>query len=157
MSPDTRWYVVHTYSGYENKVKVNIETENCFRYSSVCVENICAKKSPREIAIRLNYAGMRDINLLADLTNYVMLDVGLPMHAFDNKIVDAINVIEADGETVMTTLEGEEHTPPKGAVLISDKNKEPVAIAGVKGGLKSGISDKTNSVLFEAAAFVLLN
>ena len=140
---------------YENlpEIKVNIESENCYRYSALSVDNISVKKSPREMAIRLNYAGMRDINLLADLTNYVMLDVGLPMHAFDNKIVDAINVVEADGETVMTTLEGEEHTPPKGAVLIADKDKEPVAIAGVKGGLKSGISDETNSVLFEAAVF----
>ncbi len=135
------------------EIPIQIETENCFRYSSVSVDNITAKKSPREMAIRLNYAGMRDINLLADLTNYVMLDVGLPMHAFDNKIVDGINVIESDGEIQMTTLEGEEHKPPKGAVLISDKNKEPVAIAGVKGGLKSGISDDTNSVLFEAAVF----
>ena len=135
------------------EIAINIESENCYRYSAVSVDNISVKKSPREMAIRLNYAGMRDINLLADLTNYVMLDVGLPMHAFDNKIVDAINVIEADGETVMTTLEGEEHTPPKGAVLIADKTKEPVAIAGVKGGLKSGISDETNSVLFEAAVF----
>lgn len=135
------------------EVKINIETENCFRYSSVCADNITVKKSPREMAIRLNYAGMRDINLLADLTNYVMLDLGLPMHAFDNKIVKGINVVSSDGETVMTTLEGEEHKPPKGATLICDETKEPVAIAGVKGGLKSGISDDTNSVLFEAAVF----
>ena len=135
------------------EVKIDIETENCFRYSSVCVENIAAKKSPREMAIRLNYAGMRDINLLADLTNYVMLDLGLPMHAFDNKIVKGIHVESSNGEVVMTTLEGEEHKPPKGATLICDETKEPVAIAGVKGGLKSGISDDTNSVLFEAAVF----
>ena len=142
-------------SKYDNlpEVKINIETENCFRYSSVCVEEVNAKKSPREMAIRLNYAGRRDINLLADLTNYVMLDLGLPMHAFDNKIVKGINVLASDGGTVMTTLEGEEHKPPKGATLICDETKEPVAIAGVKGGLKSGISDDTNSVLFEAAVF----
>ena len=142
-------------SKYDNlpEVKVSIETENCFRYSSVCVEDVNAKKSPREMAIRLNYAGMRDINLLADLTNYVMLDLGLPMHAFDNKVVKGINVLASDGEVVMTTLEGEEHKPPKGATLICDETKEPVAIAGVKGGLKSGISDDTNSVLFEAAVF----
>ena len=73
------------------KIPVAIHTDNCYRYSSISVQNISAKKSPREMAIRLNYAGMRDINLLADLTNYVLLDVGLPMHAFDNKIVDAIN------------------------------------------------------------------
>ena len=142
-------------SVYDNlpEVKIDIETDNCFRYSSVCVSGINEKKSPREMAIRLNYAGMRDINLLADLTNYVMLDLGLPMHAFDNSIVKGIKVLSSDGETIMTTLEGEEHKPPKGATLICDDKKEPVAIAGVKGGLKSGISDDTNSVLFEAAVF----
>ena len=139
------------------EIPVAIETENCFRYSAISVENITAKKSPREIAIRLTYAGMRDINLLADLTNYVMLDIGLPMHAFDNKIVDGINVIESDGEMIMTTLEGEDHKLPKDAVVISDTNKVPVAIAGIKGGLKSGISDDTNSVLFEAAVFEYSN
>lgn len=135
------------------KIPVAIHTDNCYRYSSISVKNIEAKKSPREMAIRLIYAGMRDINLLADLTNYVMLDVGLPMHAFDNKIVDGINVIESDGNTVMLTLEGEEHKLPEGALVISDKDKDPVAIAGIKGGLKSGISDDTDSVLFEAAVF----
>lgn len=135
------------------EVKIDIETDNCFRYSSVCVENINVKKSPREMAIRLVYAGMRDINLLADLTNYVMLDLGLPMHAFDNKNVAGIRVVSSNGDIVMKTLEGEEHKPPKGATLICDRNGEPVAIAGVKGGLKSGITDETNSVLFEAAVF----
>ena len=139
------------------KVSVNIETENCFRYSSIVVRNIEQTKSDRKMAIRLNYTGMRDINLLADLTNYVMLDVGLPMHAFDNKIVEGINVIESDGNITMTTLEGEEHKPPKNAVIIADQNREPVAIAGIKGGLKSGISDETNSVLFEAAVFDYAN
>lgn len=134
-------------------ISVNILTDNCFRYSSISVENINEKKSTREMAIRLNYAGMRDINLLADLTNYVMLDLGLPMHAFDNKLVTGINVIESDGNMTMLTLEGEEHKLPKNAMIIADKDKTPVAIAGIKGGLKSGITDETNSVLFEAAVF----
>lgn len=137
----------------KKEIPIAIHTENCFRYSAISVDNITVKKSPREMAIRLNYAGMRDINLLADLTNYVMLDLGLPMHAFDNKIVDAINVIESDDNTVMLTLEGEEHKLPSHALVISDKDKDPVAIAGIKGGLKSGISDETTSVLFEAAVF----
>lgn len=139
------------------KISIDIDTPNCYRYSAITAENITAKKSPRDMAIRLNYAGMRDINLLADLTNYVMLDLGLPMHAFDNNIVKGINVLESDGSIKMTTLEGEEHELPKGATLICDENKEPVAIAGIKGGLKSGISDDTTSVLFEAAVFDYAN
>lgn len=135
------------------EIKVSVDTKNCYRYSCISAENITAKKSPREMAIRLNYAGMRDINLLADLTNYVMLDLGLPMHAFDNNIVKGINVFESDGNIKMTTLENEEHSLDKGTVVIADEEKEPVAIAGVKGGLKSGISDNTTSVLFEAALF----
>lgn len=135
------------------EVEIDIETNNCFRYSSIVAENVNIHHSNRKMAIRLNYAGMRDINLLADLTNYVMLDVGLPMHAFDHKIVDGIKVIESDGNVVMTTLEREEHTVPKNAIIIADRSREPVAIAGIKGGLKSGISDETNSVLFEAAVF----
>ncbi len=139
------------------KIPISIETENCFRYSSISVDNITVKTSPRTMAIRLNYAGMRDINLLADLTNYVMLDTGLPMHAFDKSIVSEIRVKESDGNISMVTLEGEEHKPPKNATLICDGSGDPVAIAGIKGGLKSGISDKTNSVLFESAVFEYSN
>ncbi len=139
------------------EISVKIDTPNCYRYSAISVENISEKVSTRKMGIRLCYAGMRPINLLADLTNYVMLDLGLPMHAFDNKIVKGINVIESDGNIKMTTLEGEEHIPPKSATIIADENKEPVAIAGIKGGLKSGIGDDTNSVLFEAAVFDYAN
>lgn len=141
----------------QKPIKIDILTENCYRYSAISVENIQKKKSTRDMAIRLCYAGMRDINLLADLTNYVMLDLGLPMHAFDNKVVQGINVMESDGNLTMLTLEGEEHKLPKNATVIADQNKVPVAIAGIKGGLKSGISDETDSVLFEAAVFDYAN
>ena len=135
------------------KINIKVESQNCYRYSAMSVDNITVKYSPDYIKIRLYYCGMRDINLLADLTNYVMLDVGLPMHAFDNSIVKGINVLDATKGTKMLTLEGEEHELPENAVVIADQNKEPVAIAGIKGGLKSGITDQTTSVLFEAAVF----
>ena len=134
-------------------VSITNESKNCYRYSAITADNITVKTSPDYIKIRLNYCGMRDINLLADLTNYVMMDVGLPMHAFDNSIVEGINVIDAKAGTKMLTLEGEEHDLPENAIVIADQNKEPVAIAGIKGGLKSGITDQTTSVLFEAAVF----
>lgn len=136
-----------------NKIDVNVESKNCYRYSAISADNITVKTSPDYIKIRLTYCGMRDINLLADLTNYVMMDVGLPMHAFDNSIVKGINVIDARKGTKMLTLEGEEHELPENSVVIADQTREPVAIAGVKGGLKSGITNQTTSVLFEAAVF----
>lgn len=135
------------------KISISNYCSNCYRYSAVSVDNIMVKTSPDDIKIRLNYCGMRDINLLADLTNYVMMDVGLPMHAFDNKIVKSINILESKEGEKMLTLEGEEHSLPSQSIVICDQNNEPVAIAGIKGGLKSGITDSTTSVLFEAAVF----
>ena len=136
-----------------SKINVNIESQNCYRYSAISADNVTVKTSPDYMKIRLTYCGMRDINLLADLTNYVMMDVGLPMHAFDNSIVKGINVLDAKKGTKMLTLEGEEHELPENAIVIADQAKEPVAIAGIKGGLKSGITEQTTSVLFEAAVF----
>lgn len=142
-------------SKYNNKKKllINIEDKNCYRYSAITVGNIKQKISPITMKIRLNYVGQRDINLLADLTNYLMLDVGQPMHAFDNKKVKGINVLSAKKGDKLLTLEGEKHDIPENSVLICNENKEPVAIAGVKGGMLSSISDDTNSLLLESATF----
>ena len=140
---------------YNNLPKLNVavETPDCYRYSALSVDNVTVKKSPQVMKIRLNYCGMRDINLLADMTNYLMLELGQPMHAFDNNIVKGIRVITTKAKTTMLTLEGEEHTVDENSTLICDENYTPVAIAGVKGGLKSGISDETNSLLLESATF----
>ena len=135
------------------KLDVDVETPDCYRYSALTVDNVNVKKSPQVMKIRLNYCGMRDINLLADMTNYLMLELGQPMHAFDNNIVKGIRVITTKEKTPMLTLEGEEHIVEENSTLICDENYTPVAIAGVKGGLKSGISDETNSLLLESATF----
>lgn len=135
------------------KLNIKVESKNCYRYSGLTVNNVNEKRSPMEMKIRLNYCGMRDINLLADMTNYLMLELGTPMHAFDNAIVKGITVVEEDKEIDMLTLEGETHKVPKNAVVICDQERVPVAIAGIKGGLKSGITDNTNSLLLESAVF----
>lgn len=132
---------------------IRVETLNCFRYCGITVDNVSKKVSPLKMKIRLNYCGMRDINLLADITNYLMLELGQPMHAFDNSIVKGINVIETKENVEMETLEHAKHIIEPGAVVICDENTEPVAIAGIKGGLKSGISETTNSLLLESACF----
>lgn len=135
------------------KIDINIETDKCLRYSALAVSNILKKTSPYAMKIRLGYCGLRDINLLADITNYVMLEVGQPMHAFDFDIVKSINVLQASGCEKMLTLEGEEHILPKNSIVIADQNKSPVAIAGIKGGKLSSIGEKTSSLLLESATF----
>ena len=134
-------------------LEIIVNSEDCYRYSSIAVENITKKVSPQTMKIRLLYCGMRDINLLTDLTNYIMLELGQPMHAFDKEIVNGINVNSATKGTKLLTLEGEEHEIPENAPLICDNNNNPVAIAGIKGGKLSGITDNTNSLLLESANF----
>ena len=134
-------------------INIKVETKNCFRYCGLTVENVINKVSPSLIKLRLNYCGMRDINLLADMTNYLMLEMGQPMHAFDNDIVKGITVIETDKPVEMETLEGEKHLIETESMVICDDSRVPVAIAGVKGGLKSGITDNTTKLLLESACF----
>ena len=134
-------------------LNIKVETKNCFRYCGLSVENVINKVSPALIKLRLNYCGMRDINLLADMTNYLMLEMGQPMHAFDNDIVKGITVVETEKPMEMETLEGETHTIETESMVICDENRVPVAIAGVKGGLKSGISENTTKLLLESACF----
>ena len=134
-------------------LNIKVETKNCFRYCGLTVENVISKISPAIVKLRLNYCGMRDINLLADMTNYLMLEMGQPMHAFDNEVVKGITVIETDKPIEMETLEHEKHTIEKDSLVICDDNRDPVAIAGIKGGLKSGISESTTKLLLESACF----
>ena len=142
-------------SKYNNldKVDIKIETPNCFRYCGLTVDNVTVKASSPLMKLRLNYAGMRDINMITDLSNYLMLELGQPMHTFDNSIVKGIKVIETTSNLNMETLEHEVHTIEPGAVVICDNEQTPVAIAGIKGGLKSGITDTTSSFLLESACF----
>ncbi|MBQ7579662.1 MAG: phenylalanine--tRNA ligase subunit beta [Clostridia bacterium] len=135
------------------RIKIKVSTPACLRYSAISCNNITKTQSPEIMKIRLNYCGMRDINFLADLTNYIMLELGQPMHAFDNEKVKEIEVVSSKKGDKLLTLEGEEHEVPENSVLICDGNKNSVAIAGIKGGLMSGITEKTSSVLFESATF----
>ena len=136
----------------KNNVSVEVKSENCYRYTSTTVENITTKVSPHNMQIRLYYAGMRAINLLTDLTNYVMLECGQPMHAFDNKIVKNITVQDVVKDTNFVTLDGTERVLKAGTTVIASNN-EPVAVAGVMGGKNSEITDTTTSVLIESANF----
>ena len=127
-------------------------TDLVWRYSAIKVENICLKESPCNMRIRLYYCGSRAINFLADLTNYVMMEVGQPMHAFDNKKVDKIEVQTFPEGIKFTTLDGVERNIDDKMLMITSGD-EPVAIAGVMGGDASKIEDDTDSLLLESATF----
>ncbi len=134
-------------------VDVNVKaTDLAYRYSAIKVENITRKVSPVNMRIRLYYCGSRAINFLADLTNYVMMEIGQPMHAFDNKKVDKIEVQTFPKGLKFTTLDGIERDIDENMLMITSDD-QPVAIAGVMGGDASKIEDDTDSLLLESATF----
>lgn len=140
---------------YNDLPKVNIQIddpERCYRYTGLIIKNVKAKVSALQMQIRLYYCGMRALNLLADLTNYVMLDVGQPMHAFDYKKVSEIHVKRYDNEFNFTTLDGNDRKISPETLMICNQ-EEPIAIAGIMGGLESEICDDTDSLLLESANF----
>ncbi|MBP3401482.1 MAG: phenylalanine--tRNA ligase subunit beta [Clostridia bacterium] len=133
-------------------VSVDVRSELCYRYSAIKVENVTRKVSPVNMRIRLYYCGSRAINFLADLTNYVMMELGQPMHAFDNAKVDKIEVQTFSAPFKFATLDGVERNIDENMLMITSDDV-PVAIAGVMGGDASKIEDDTTSLLLESATF----
>ena len=134
-------------------VQIDIQdTEHCYRYSGMKVDNVTVHTSPVNMRIRLFYCGSRAINLLADLTNYLMMELGQPMHAFDRRKVDCVEIKRFDEPFKFKTLDDNERTIDENTLMICS-NGEPVAIAGIMGGLDSEIEDDTTSLLLESANF----
>ena len=130
----------------------NIDPELCYRYSAIRADHIRKKVSPIDMQIRLYYCGMRAISLLADLTNYVMLELGQPTHAFDSRMVGTIGVQRFSEPFAFKTLDGTERKiDPETLMITSDGH--PVAVAGVMGGENSEIVADTDSVTLECATF----
>ena len=126
----------------------------CNRYSARMVANVKIAPSPKWLRQRLRANGVRPINNIVDITNYVMLEYGQPMHAFDYRYVSSGKIIvrEAeDGET-LTTLDGNVRALKPGMLVIADENK-PIGLAGIMGGENSEILDDTTTVVFESANF----
>ena len=135
-----------------DKVEVSVDSPTCNRYTCATMDNVTRKVSDLNMQIRLFYCGMRGINLLADVTNYVMLELGQPMHAFDNNLVKSIEVVDLKDDCTFVTLDGVERSLKKGNMVIAN-NSKPVALAGIMGGENSEITDDTTSVLIESANF----
>ena len=147
--------VLHSLVQYDALPAVDVDvraTDLVWRYSAIKVENITRKVSPVNMRIRLYYCGSRAINFLADLTNYVMMELGQPMHAFDLRKVDAIEVQTFPNNYEFTTLDGVTRKMDENMLMITSHDL-PVAVAGIMGGDASKIEDDTDSLLLESATF----
>ena len=136
---------------------VSVEIQNpvlCPRYVARAVQNVKIEPSPRWMRKRLRAAGIRPINNIVDITNYVMLELGQPMHAFDIDSIEDRKIIvrNAVANETMVTLDGVERTLNPSMLVIADP-KKAVAIAGVMGGENSKISEDAEAILFESANF----
>lgn len=136
---------------------LSVTVENkalCPRYIAGMVKNVKIQPSPRWMRERLRASGIRPINNLVDITNFVMLEYGQPMHAFDLRYIQDGKIVvrnAKDGETI-TTLDEQERKLSSEMLVIADAEK-PIAVAGIMGGEYSGIMDDTTTVIFESAYF----
>ena len=139
----------------DGKASVAIEAHDlCTRFTSRLVANVTIEPSPLWMQNRLRNSGIRPINNVVDVTNYVMLELGQPMHAYDYDCVADHTLIarRAKAGETLTTLDGNERELNESMLIIAD-TKGPIGVAGVMGGLTSEVTDKTTNVLFEAAVF----
>jgi phenylalanyl-tRNA synthetase beta chain len=140
--------------GVDLKIK-NTDTKACPRYMAVALSGVVVAPSPRWLEESLLSVGVRPINNVVDATNFVMLDLGQPLHAFDASVVPGGEVIVRSakhGEKI-TTLDDKERELEEGMLLIAGKEK-PLAIAGIMGGKDSGITGATTTVIIESAHFL---
>lgn len=136
-------------------IQINIaDTNDCPRYSGVIVDNIKVGESPEWLQNRLKSIGLKPINNVVDTTNYILHELGQPLHAFDYDQIKgkSINVRKAKADTKFVTLDGMERTL-KGHELMIENAEHPMCIAGVYGGLDSGVSENTTKIFLESAYF----
>ncbi len=144
----------------EEEINFEIEIERdapCYRYIGIIIKDVNVKESPSKIRYRLNLCGLRAINSVVDATNYVMLETGQPLHAFDlSKIKEKIIVRNAKRKEKILCLDGKERNLNENIMVIADKEK-PLAIAGIIGGKDSGVNEGAKDILCESAFFDMIN
>ena len=137
----------------KEKISVKIEDKKiCARYIAVKINKVKMMESPRWLKERLTAVGARPINALVDITNYVMLESGQPLHAFDAAGLKKIVVRSSRLGESLETLDNKERLLPEGTILITD-GSEPLAMAGIMGGAASAVNKNTDSIILEAATF----
>jgi len=137
----------------KDELEVDVITDNCPMYNARKVKNVVIKESPDFIRERLTNCGMRSINNVVDISNYIMLEYGQPLHFFDaDKLGQTILVRMAEKGEKIVTLDGVERSLTGEDIVITDGVK-PICIAGVMGGANSGIDDNTKNVVIESAIF----
>ena len=137
------------------KININVEDPNiCPRFSGVCIENVSIKESPKWLKNKLKSIGLTPLNNVVDITNYVLHEIGQPLHAYDfDKITTkSINIKTLKEGTEFTTLDGVTRKLTKNDLMICDSDT-PMCIAGVFGGQNHGITNETKSIFLESAYF----
>lgn len=138
----------------EDIIQVEVRSDSCLRYTARVIKDIKMGESPWWLQQRLMAAGMRPINIIVDITNFVMLEYGQPLHAFDIRSIAKRKIIVESAEQgeVFRTLDGKERKLEKNMLMIKDGEKS-VAIAGIMGGMNSEIEKDTETVVLESACF----
>jgi len=137
----------------DKEINVNIEdSEKCPFYSGLVIKNINVESSPQEIQNKLKSIGLKPINSIVDITNYVMHEIGQPLHAFDLDKIENITVKSLKSGTKFKTLDESEIKLNNEDLMICSNN-EPLCLAGIYGGIDSGVSESTNNLFLESAIF----
>ena len=139
-----------------NYVNVEVNTPNCFRYMAGAITDVKIARSPLWMRARLNAVGIKPINNMVDITNYVLIEMGQPLHAFDQKNIGGSQIVvrQAKSGEKLEALNHNEYELNENIMVIADQNK-PMVIAGVIGGPESGINEHTEICVLESAVFDL--
>jgi phenylalanyl-tRNA synthetase beta chain len=155
--PDALNVLEKSYSStpVEEKIAVeNLEQNLCPRYAALVIKNVKPAPSPKWLCNRLQAVGLRPINNIVDITNFVMMEYGQPLHAFDRELLSGNKIIirNANKGEKFTSLDGRDLKLDVGVLVIADAEK-PVALAGIMGGMNSQVTDTTKNIVLESACF----